>query len=79
MPAAPEDRVFCLNLGRHAVHAGMAGKTGMVVARWHQRFVHLPMSLVTIRTITREKNGSVWITHLVQGWQENGKWMRAAA
>ena len=34
---------------------------------------------ITIRTITREKNGSVWITHLVQGWQENGKWMRAAA
>jgi hypothetical protein len=47
VPAAPEDRVFCLNLGRHAVHAGMAGKTGMVVASWHQSFVHLPMSLVT--------------------------------
>lgn len=31
---------------------------------------------ITIRSITREKNGSVWITHLVQGWQENGKWMR---
>jgi 6-phosphofructokinase 1 len=45
VPAAPEDRIFCLNLGRHAVHAGMAGKTGMVVARWHQSFVHLPMAL----------------------------------
>ncbi len=29
-----EDLVFCLNLGRHAVHAGMAGKTGMVVDLW---------------------------------------------
>jgi len=47
VPASPEDRILCLNLGRHAVHAGMAGKTGMVVARWHQSFVHLPMSLVT--------------------------------
>lgn len=47
VPAAPEDRIFCLNLGRHAVHAAMAGKTGMVVARWHQSYVHLPMSLVT--------------------------------
>ena len=31
---------------------------------------------ITIRPITREKNGNVWVTHLVQGWQENGKWMR---
>jgi hypothetical protein len=31
---------------------------------------------ITIRPITREKNGSVWITHLVQGWKENGKWQR---
>ncbi|RYD24306.1 MAG: hypothetical protein EOP88_00670 [Verrucomicrobiaceae bacterium] len=31
---------------------------------------------ITIRPISREKNGSVWVTHLVQGWQENGKWMR---
>jgi hypothetical protein len=31
---------------------------------------------ITIRAINREKNGSAWVTHLVQGWQENGKWMR---
>lgn len=31
---------------------------------------------ITIRQITREKNGSFWTTHLVQGWQENGKWQR---
>lgn len=31
---------------------------------------------ITIRPITREKNGSVWVTHLVQGWQEDGKWKR---
>jgi hypothetical protein len=31
---------------------------------------------LTIRPITREKNGSVWITYLVQGWQENEKWQR---
>lgn len=31
---------------------------------------------ITIRQVTREKNGIFWTTHLVQGWQENGKWMR---
>jgi 6-phosphofructokinase 1 len=60
VPAAPEDRVFCLNLGRHAVHAGMAGKTGMVVARWHNRFVHLPMTLVTRGRRKVDPTGDLW-------------------
>jgi 6-phosphofructokinase 1 len=60
VPAAPEDRVFCANLGRHAVHAAMAGKTGMVVARWHQRFVHLPMSLVTSGRRKVDPQGDLW-------------------
>ena len=60
VPAAPEDRVFCLYLGRHAVHAGMAGKTGMVVALWHQSFVHLPMCLVTRGRCKVDPNGDLW-------------------
>jgi hypothetical protein len=31
---------------------------------------------ITIRPVTREKDGSVWVTHLVQGWKDNGKWQR---
>jgi site-specific recombinase XerD len=31
---------------------------------------------LTIRPVTRHKNGSVWVTYLVQGWKENGKWQR---
>jgi hypothetical protein len=31
---------------------------------------------ISIRPMTREKNGSVWLTYIVQGWKENGKWMR---
>jgi len=60
VPAAPEDRIFCLNLGRHAVHAAMAGKTGMVVARWHQSYVHLPMSLVTRGRRKVDPAGDLW-------------------
>jgi 6-phosphofructokinase 1 len=60
VPAAPEDRVFCLNLGRHAVHAGMAGKTGMVIARWHHRYVHLPMTLVARGRRKVEPQGDFW-------------------
>ena len=60
VPASPEDRIFCLNLGRNAVHAGMAGKTGMVVARWHQSYVHLPMSLVTRGRRKVDPGGDLW-------------------
>ena len=31
---------------------------------------------ITIREILREKDGQTWTTHLVQGWQEDGKWKR---
>ena len=60
VPASPEDRIFCQTLGRHAVHAAMAGKTGLVVARWHQRFVHLPMGLVTRGRRKVDPQGDLW-------------------
>ena len=47
-------------LGGHAVHAAMAGKTGMVVARWHDRFVHLPMSLVNRGRRKVDPHGDLW-------------------
>lgn len=31
---------------------------------------------LTIRPVTRHKNGSVWVTYLVQGWKEGDKWQR---
>lgn len=47
VPANANDRVFCGFLGQHAVHAAMAGKTAMVIARLQDRYVHLPLHLVT--------------------------------
>jgi 6-phosphofructokinase 1 len=47
VPANPQDNVYCSQLAQHAVHAAMAGKTGMLVGRWHGTFVHLPLDLVT--------------------------------
>ncbi len=58
--ATPEDRIFCSQLGRNAVHAAMAGKTGMVVALWHQRYVHLPMQLVASGRARVDTNGQLW-------------------
>ncbi len=46
-PANANDRVYCGFLGQHAVHAAMAGRTHMVVAKLQDHFVHLPLDIVT--------------------------------
>ena len=47
VPANANDRVYCGFLGQHAVHAAMAGRTGMVVAKIMDRYVHIPLEFVT--------------------------------
>lgn len=39
------DSVFCLLLGHNAVHAAMAGRTGMLVGNWRDRFTHVPINV----------------------------------
>jgi 6-phosphofructokinase 1 len=46
VPANANDRIYCSFLGIHAVHAGMSGRTGLVISRWNGRYVHIPMSVV---------------------------------
>ena len=47
VPASAHDNVYCSHLAQLSVHAAMAGKTGMLVGRWHGSFVHLPLELIT--------------------------------
>lgn len=47
VPAQPSDKVYCGFLGQYAVHAAMAGRTDMVVAKIQERYVLLPLQLVT--------------------------------
>ncbi len=47
VPAGAADRVYCNLLGSMAVHAGMAGKTGVMVSQLHEIPVHVPLPLVT--------------------------------
>jgi 6-phosphofructokinase 1 len=42
------DAIFCDNLARNAVHAGMAGKTDIVIGLWHGIYTHVPIPL-TVR------------------------------
>jgi 6-phosphofructokinase 1 len=45
-----EDAVLCDLFARHAVHAAMAGKTGVVIGFLHERFIHVPVELLATRT-----------------------------
>ena len=45
-PVNAEDSVLCDAFARHAVHAGMAGKTGLVIGFLHDRFIHVPIELL---------------------------------
>lgn len=46
LPANPHDAIFCYYLADHAVHAGMAGKTDMMVGFWNGHFTHVPLEEV---------------------------------
>ena len=46
IPANAYDNSYCSHLAHNAVHAGMAGKTGMIVAMCHRVHVHLPLALI---------------------------------
>ncbi len=44
VPANAWDRILSDQMARYAVHAGMAGKTDMLVGRESQRWVHVPIT-----------------------------------
>jgi 6-phosphofructokinase 1 len=54
------DAEFCLSLGQQAVHAGMAGRTGMMVGQWNHHFTHVPLSLVAGKRRRLDPLGMVW-------------------
>jgi 6-phosphofructokinase 1 len=46
VPANASDAILCGQVARDAVHAAMAGKTGILVGRWHRAFTHVPLDVV---------------------------------
>lgn len=59
-PAAPTDSIYCERLGNNAVHAAMAGKTKLVIGLVHDKYVHLPIRLVTAHRHKVNPEGSLW-------------------
>jgi 6-phosphofructokinase 1 len=58
--ASPHDSAFCLLLGHNAVHAGMSGRTNMVVSFWNHQFVHVPIALAVCERKKIDPAGTLW-------------------
>jgi len=59
-PASADDSVFCFRLGENAVHAAMAGRTGIVIALWNGHFVHVPMEEAIRERKKIDPDGAFW-------------------
>ncbi len=60
VPANAEDSILCDLYARNAVHAAMAGKTGLVIGLLHDNFIHVPIDLLTSETKRLDPNSSTW-------------------
>lgn len=71
VPANAADRVYCGFLGQQAVHAAMAGKTGMVVTHLKSSMVHLPLDLVALKRRNLNVHSDYWATVMESTGQQS--------
>ena len=64
LPANARDANCCLRLGHGAVHAGMAGKTDMVIGSWRRRLTHVPIPAAVSSRKKVATDGYLWQTVL---------------
>jgi 6-phosphofructokinase 1 len=60
LPANANDNVFCSFLGRNAVHAGITGKTKMLIGHWNGCFVHVPLDATSGKRKQVDPRGTLW-------------------
>jgi len=69
VPATAHDAAFCLLLGHAAVHAGMSGRTDMLVGFWNHQFTHVPLSLAVSQRKKIDPDGTLWSSVLASTGQ----------
>ena len=58
--ANADDTVFCFQLAEHAVHAGMSGRTGLVICSLNGHFVHIPAQQAVSHRKKIDASGPLW-------------------
>ncbi len=61
VPSNASDSLYCGFLANYAVHAAMAGKTGMVVGLCNDVYVHLPLQAVSSHRKSVNPEGNIWM------------------
>ncbi len=64
VPADVEDRIYCGFLGQYAVHAAMAGKTGIMISNINEQFVHIPLKEAVKRRKQVNLHSRFWLSVL---------------
>jgi 6-phosphofructokinase 1 len=59
-PANRDDNLLCSQFARNAVHAAMAGKTGIVIGLWYNVFVHVPVTQAIATKRRMAPDGELW-------------------
>jgi len=73
VPADAEDSILCDFFARNAVHAAMAGKTGLVIGLLHDAFIHVPIELLVSQHKRLYLNGAGWRAVLAATGQTFGE------
>jgi 6-phosphofructokinase 1 len=60
VPTTAHDSAFCLLLGHNAVHAGMSGRTDMIVSFWNHHFTHVPIGVAVSKRKQIDPEGPLW-------------------
>lgn len=63
-PANCGDAILCDQFARHAVHAAMAGKTGLVIGHLHDCFIHVPIERLGAGSRRLDPSSSTWLSVL---------------
>ena len=63
-PANAADSILCDLYARNAVHAAMAGKTGLVIGYLHDSFIHIPIETLVGETKHIDPESILWTTVL---------------
>ena len=60
--ANASDSIFCGFLAQMAVHAGMSGKTDMLIGLWNNVYVHIPNEICMKGRKKIDTNGPLWMS-----------------
>lgn len=60
VPADAEDAILCDLYARNAVHAAMAGRTGVVIGLLHDKFILVPVDLLEGKRKRLDPSGLLW-------------------